>query len=83
MDHVQDDDLAIIAAPLDALCINYYSSFCTRGHEAPLPRAVGARPTPWVGTEDVELVDRGLPRSAMGWDIDPVGLTRVDRKSVV
>lgn len=77
MDHVQDDDLAIIAAPLDALCINYYSSFCTRGHEAPLPRAVGARPTPWVGTEDVELVDRGLPRSAMGWDIDPVGLTRV------
>jgi beta-glucosidase len=77
MDHVQDGDLAIIAAPLDTLCINYYSSFCPRGHEVPLPRAHGARPTPWVGPEDIELVDRGLPRSAMGWDIDPVGLTRV------
>lgn len=77
MDHVRDGDLAVISAPLDALCINYYSSFCARGHDAPLPRDPGQRPTPWVGTEDVELVDRGLPRTAMGWDIDPEGLSRV------
>lgn len=77
MDHVLDGDLGVISAPLDALCINYYSSFCTRGHAEPLRREAGERPTPWVGTEDVELVDRGLPRTAMGWDIDPDGLRRV------
>lgn len=77
MEHVRDGDLDVIAQPLDSLCINYYSSFSTKAHDHPLPRPEGARPTPWVGTEDVELVDRGLPRTAMGWDIDPEGLTRV------
>ncbi len=77
MEHVLDGDLDLISARLDALCVNYYSSFCAKGHGSPLPRDPDQRPTPWVGTEDVEMVERGLPRTAMGWDIDPEGLTRV------
>ena len=37
----------------------------------------------WVGSEDVEFVSRGLPRTDMGWEIDADGLydvlTRVHR----
>jgi beta-glucosidase len=77
MSFVQDGDLEIIATRLDHLGINYYSSFVTRGlPEAPAP-VPGARPTPWVGCEDVELVERGLPRTHMGWDVDPAGLRNV------
>jgi beta-glucosidase len=77
MEHVLPGDLDVIAQPIDALCVNYYSSFCTKALSAPRRPAAGERPTPWVGTEDIELYDRGLPRTAMGWDIDPAGLTRV------
>lgn len=77
MEHVLDGDLDLISARLDALCINYYSSFCTKGHGSPLPLDPDQRPTPWVGTEDVEMIDRGLPRTSMGWEVDPEGLTRV------
>ena len=35
----------------------------------------GARPTPWPGTEDIEIVETGLPKTHMGWDVVPEGLT--------
>ncbi|HSN06300.1 MAG TPA: GH1 family beta-glucosidase [Candidatus Angelobacter sp.] len=79
---VQDGDLATIATRLDWLGVNYYSSFQVRGLDAAVTS--GDRPTPWVGTEDVEVVDRGLRRTRMGWDIVPEGLTatlvRLDRE---
>jgi len=55
--------------------INYYSSFVVRGLDAPAP--AGARPTPWIGCEDVEIVPNGEPVTAMGWDVVPSGLTKV------
>ena len=49
------------AAPLDFLGVNYY----TRHVVAP-----GAFP----GTGAVEFHERGLPTTAMGWEVDPDGL---------
>ena len=75
MSFVQDGDLETIATRIDWLGVNYYSSFVVRGLDAPAPRAEGARPTPWIGTEDIEVVPNGRPVTAMGWDIEPAGLT--------
>ena len=81
---VQDGDLETIATRLDWLGVNYYSSFRVRGLDAPAPVQPGARPTPWIGTEDVEVVETGLEKTHMGWDIVPEGLratlVRIDRE---
>jgi beta-glucosidase len=74
LDFVKDGDFAAISARLDWMGINYYSSNTVRGLDAPVPTAEGARPTPFVGCEDVEFVETGLPRTHMGWDVVPEGL---------
>ncbi len=66
--HVQEGDLERIAQPLDFLGVNYYFPWTVRAGG----RATA--PSPWVGSEDVEFVDRGLPTTAMGWEIEPDGL---------
>ncbi|HET8768811.1 MAG TPA: GH1 family beta-glucosidase [Pedococcus sp.] len=67
---VRDGDLDVVSAPLDFLGVNYY----TRHVVAP-----GAFP----GTVDVDFQGRGMPTTAMGWEVDPDGLfdilTRVTR----
>jgi beta-glucosidase len=67
---VADGDLEAISAPLDFLGVNYY----TRHVVAP-----GAFP----GSGVVDFTDRGLPTTAMGWEVDADGLfdilTRVTR----
>jgi beta-glucosidase len=67
--HVQDGDLAQIAAELDFLGVNYYFRHVVRGGAT-----AGGEPSPWVGSRDVEFVPRGRPRTEMGWEIDPDGL---------
>lgn len=67
--HVQDGDLAVIASPGTFLAINYYSRYVVADGSAP------QRPSPWPGSEHVRFVDRGLPVTAMGWEIDAPGLT--------
>jgi beta-glucosidase len=74
MGFVQDGDFATISARLDWMGINYYSSNTVRGLDAPAPTAPGARPTPFVGCEDIEFVETGLPKTHMGWDVLPEGL---------
>lgn len=74
-DHVHNGDLAEIAHPGSFLAVNYYSRYVVA---APGDRA---RPSHWrsascwPGSEQVEFVDRGLPVTAMGWEIDAPGLT--------
>lgn len=83
-DVVQDGDLNLVSAPLDFLGANYYRRFVVRAasaedqgtpivvdDEAP---SAGTEATPYVGCEDVEFVPSGLPRSTMGWEVDPEGL---------
>jgi beta-glucosidase len=66
---VRDGDLEVIAQPLDVLGVNYYFRQVARGSVEN-----GRGPSPWVGARDVEFVDRGLPRTEMGWEIDASGL---------
>ncbi|WP_137814765.1 GH1 family beta-glucosidase [Gandjariella thermophila] len=71
-EHVRPADLATLAAPVDALGVNYYSGYRVTGHGGP-----DRRRAEWIGAEHVRPVYRGLPRTAMGWEVQPEGLTRV------
>ncbi|MGX5357420.1 GH1 family beta-glucosidase [Kocuria sp. KH4] len=83
-DHVREGDLAVVAAPLDVLGINYYhgeavttaapdAPSAPEGH-APLSRPVSS---PYVAADHVRSVPRGLPVTGMGWEVQPEGLRRL------
>jgi beta-glucosidase len=63
------------------LGVNYYTRHVVRAG-GPTAAPPGRR-SAWVGSTDVEFVFRGLPRTEMGWEVDPRGLydvlTRVQR----
>jgi beta-glucosidase len=67
---VADGDLDMISVPLDFLGVNYYTR-----------HVVGPGAFPGAGA--VDFASRGLPTTAMGWEVDPDGLfdilTRVTR----
>ncbi|SFR25670.1 broad-specificity cellobiase [Lentzea waywayandensis] len=75
-DHVQDDDLKTIAAPIDFLGVNYYSPMLVGHGTTPSPSA-------YVGSEHVRHLDGGRRRTSIGWEIDASGLLdlllRLDR----
>jgi beta-glucosidase len=75
-DHIRDGDLATISTDLDFLGINYYFRTVVRSAE---PEAHSI----WPFNHDIDPVERGLPKTAMGWEIDADGLydilTRVAR----
>ncbi|HLV59376.1 MAG TPA: GH1 family beta-glucosidase [Natronosporangium sp.] len=74
-DHVRDGDLAVIATPTTFLAVNYYSRHVVAAPpDGARPDRPGT-PSPWPGSEGVRFVGRGLPTTAMGWEIDPGGLT--------
>jgi beta-glucosidase len=70
--HIHDGDEQTIAQPVDFLGINYYSRMVVRAGNG--PRHQPDAKSVWVASNDVEFVSRGLPRTAMGWDIDAQGL---------
>ncbi len=53
-------DMATISTPIDYIGINYYSTMMVRAAEGDYP--------------SLEVVDRGLPKTDMGWEIHPQGL---------
>ncbi|WP_327392240.1 MULTISPECIES: GH1 family beta-glucosidase [unclassified Streptomyces] len=82
---VRDGDLAAIHQPLDALGLNYYTPALVSG---PDPEAEGAQPvrddghgasehSPWPGSEHVSFHQTAGERTAMGWTVDPEGLTEL------
>jgi beta-glucosidase len=76
-DHVRDGDLALIGAPIDVLGVNYYSTAHVEA-QPPTPGEEDLQALPWaVGVDVVRNVSRGLPRTAMGWEIEPDGLRRL------
>ena len=75
-DVVLDGDLETISAPIDVLGVNYYQGDAVAGPPADAAPAVPGS-TPFVCAEDVVFVQRDLPRTAMGWDVQPEGLTRL------
>jgi len=79
-DLIRPGDLEIISAPLDFLGVNHYHDDLISGHADAAGsdgHSGGAeRPTasPWIGSEDIAFPSRGLPRTAMGWEVNPEGL---------
>jgi beta-glucosidase len=87
-DFVADGDLETIAEPLDMLGINYYSRYVVSAptlhpvpeQAPPPPPEDGDRskrwrtPSCWPGSEHVTFGGRGLPVTAMNWEIDSPGL---------
>jgi beta-glucosidase len=79
---VHDGDEKLIAVPLDVLGVNYYSTTLVRTWDgvSPRPNADGhgtAADSPWVGSPGVDFVQQPGPYTAMGWNIDPSGITEL------
>jgi beta-glucosidase len=71
---VHDGDLAIIHQPLGFLGLNYYTrNLVMLGDQ---PRS----PSEWPGSEHVRFAPRDLPKTDMGWEIDPAGLADLLRR---
>jgi beta-glucosidase len=83
---VQEGDLAAIATPIDALGVNYYHGDAVSAHPpaaAPLSSAAPSeRPklSPFPAGDGIFTHQRGLPVTAMGWEVQPEGLTRLLRR---
>jgi beta-glucosidase len=67
-DHIADGDLETISADLDFLGVNYYFRTVVR------KAAEKDGPTIWPLHRDIDPVERGLPKTEMGWEIDAQGL---------
>ncbi|HEY6793443.1 MAG TPA: GH1 family beta-glucosidase [Kineosporiaceae bacterium] len=79
---VRDGDERTIAVPLDALGINYYSTLrVSKADDSDRrPGADGHKPsahTCWPGADAVKFLPQPGPTTAMGWTIDPKGITDV------
>ncbi len=68
---VQSGDLEIISAPIDLLGVNYYTGHLFSGVDED-DRTADAE-----GNPVQRVVPRGLPVTAMGWEIFPLGLTNL------
>ena len=79
--HVQAGDLAVISRPLSMLGINYYSRHVLAAPEpGPDGRIDWRGPAPQganIGSEAVRFVSRGVPVTAMDWEIDAPGLAEI------
>jgi beta-glucosidase len=79
-DVILPGDLDIIAAPIDFLGVNHYHDDNVSGHPEAADAAAATVPTgrptssPFVGSEYVTFPTRHLPRTAMGWEVNPDGL---------
>lgn len=79
---VQDGDLAITHTGLDVLGVNFYSTQRVRrftfDHEKAMADGHGASAaSAWVAADDVEFLPQPGPYTAMGWNIDPSGMTEL------
>ncbi len=79
---VRDGDLAQIHQPLDVLGVNYYTTSTARHWDGSSERSLDdghkvAEHTPWVGVDDLDFVLEPGRRTAMGWLVEPAGLTEL------
>lgn len=79
---VRDGDLATTGAGVDVLGVNYYSTQRVRavppGAERSMADGHGASAaSPWIAADTVEFLPQPGPTTAMGWNIDPSGMTEL------
>ncbi|MEU3274988.1 GH1 family beta-glucosidase [Saccharomonospora sp. NPDC006951] len=68
---IRPGDLTAISAPIDLLGVNYYRDL----NVSAVPDEKSGLPSEWVGAEYVGFPERGLPKTASGWDINAGELT--------
>jgi beta-glucosidase len=83
--NIHEGDLEIISTPIDALGVNYYHGEALSATPATtqlLSAAPSERPkrSPFPAAEGVYWHPRGLPVTAMDWEVQPEGLTRLLRR---
>lgn len=77
---IHEGDLQIIGQPLDFLGVNHYHDDNVSGHPSGPEEPAAVVPTdspkssPFVGSEYITSPTRHLPRTAMGWEVNPQGL---------
>ena len=79
---VQDGDERTAAVPLDVLGVNYYSTQRVTRWDGSGPKASSdghgdSVHSAWPGAQTVEFLQQPGPYTAMGWNIDPGGLTEL------
>ncbi|MCU1440914.1 MAG: beta-glucosidase [Rhodoglobus sp.] len=79
---VKPGDLEIISRPIDALGVNYYHGESVSARPAGdeiTTAAPSERPkrSPFPAADGVHWHSRGLPITAMDWEVQPEGLTRL------
>ena len=78
---IHDGDLATMAQPLDSLGVNYYHNEFVGGTPSDSPPPPSDAPTdrpissPFPVSENIHWYERGLPRTAQDWEVQPEGLT--------
>jgi len=83
--YIEPGDLDIISTPIDALGVNYYHGEALTVHPvaqemstaAPSPRP---KRSPFPAADGIHWKLRDLPLTAMGWEVQPEGLTRLLRR---
>ena len=84
--NIHEGDLEIISTPIDALGVNYYHGealSATPPVDAQMTTMAPSERTkrsPFPATEGVYWHMRGLPVTAMDWEVQPEGLTRLLRR---
>lgn len=77
---IQPGDMDIIGTKIDFLGVNHYhddqvsghpDDSGTDGHSGATERAIASC---WIGSEYITFPSRGLPRTAMNWEVNPSGL---------
>lgn len=85
VDVIEEGDLADISTPIDFLGVNYYHGEAV-SYTEPTSRLHSSPPThrrtqsPYPAADGVHTHPRGIPVTAMDWEIQPEGLTRVLRR---
>ncbi len=80
---VRPGDLDIISTPIDSLGVNYYHGELVGSQPPPGREMSTSAPTeralrsPFPAADDVHWHLRDLPTTAMGWEVQPDGLTRL------
>ncbi|WP_433343156.1 GH1 family beta-glucosidase [Micromonospora sp. CA-111912] len=79
---VRDGDERAAGVPLDVLGVNYYSTTLVRAWDGASARSAAdghgsSAHTPWVGAANVDFLPQPGPYTAMGWNIDPSGMTEL------
>ena len=83
--YILPGDLEIISAPIDVLGVNYYHGEAVSVHPTDNQTSTAApseRPkrSPFPAAEGIYWHPRGLPMTAMDWEVQPEGLTRLLRR---